>query len=236
MSILLPHSDDEVFILPFLQQLIKQGFILKVFFITTSANQAHAIIREKESENTLSTIVAGTEIVNFGRIYNILDGNLPNLHQKVLDLLLADKNIILSEGIITPILEGGHFDHDEVFKIGNLISIAQKKNHFCFSLYNAYKTPFVRVSTIFQGPVRGNLETIKFSFCEGLNYLAKCLNYKSQFVILTFLLPGLISTFLIKRKIQILHVTSFDSQSPHPGNLFYENSFKKRIKQLLGVN
>lgn len=230
LSILLPHSDDELFILPFIESQINQGYVVKIFFVTYDFNP----LREGESTKTLSQY-EGLETIQFGKLNNVIDGKLHNSHPEVLHQLEENTFIQSSERLVCPTFEGGHVDHDEIFKITYALASKLKKPLYTFSLYNAYKTPFVRVATLFQGPVQGNKEVISFSFKSGLSYLKKSFYYKSQYVVLTVLFPGLFRTFLLKRRIEILKVTHFDPNAPHPGKLFYDNPWKNRIKSILRV-
>ena len=230
MSILLPHSDDELFILPFVEEQLLQGILVKIFFITSDFNP----LREGESNKTLSHL-AGVEICQFGILNNVRDGKLSHSSADVFTLLEKDSSILASDILVTPIFEGGHVDHDEIFKIGYALALKYKKMHLCFSLYNSYSTPLVRVATIFQGPVKGNLQTVTFSFRKGLSYLRKSFYYKSQYVVLAILFPGLVRTFILKRKIHILEVTDFNPNLPHPGRVFHSNPWKTKIKSILGL-
>ncbi len=230
LSIILPHSDDELFILPFVESKLQQGFLIKIFFVTSDFNP----LREEESGKMLS-LYDGVEVIQFGRLNKISDGKLSSVSEDVLRLLGEHSFIKSSLYLVCPTYEGGHMDHDATFKIGYALALKLEKPLLVFSLYNAYQTPFVRVSTFFQGPVVGEKEIINFSFRKGLSYLRKSFYYKSQLVILTVLFPGLFRTFLLKRRIEILKVKHFDEKIPHPGRLFYSNPWKNRIKSLLRV-
>lgn len=230
LSILLPHSDDELFILPLIESKILQGFLVKVFFITTDFNPGRA----RESGKMLSQYNE-VEIIEFGTINNVIDGKLRLSSDKVLALLDIDSIIQSSQLLVCPTFEGGHVDHDEIFKISYALALKHKMPLYCFSLYNAYQTPFVRVSTLFQGPVQGEKEIISFSLKRGISYVKNCFIYKSQFVILMILFFGIFRTFILKRRIEVLKVTHFDPGIPHPGKIFYENPWKNKIKSFLRV-
>lgn len=230
LSILLPHSDDELFILPFIKMKMNQGHVVNVFFITSDFNP----MREEESLKVLADF-GDIRIVQFGRLNDISDGQLSLFAETVSDLLEKNSLIQSSDFLVTPIFEGGHVDHDGIFKIGHQLACKLQKTHLAFSLYNAYGTPFVRVASIILGPVQGTIETIHFSLAEGLTYLKKSFCYKSQRVILAVLFPGLVWTFLVKRKIEILKVAHFNPVDPHPGRIFYKNPWKNKIKYLLRV-
>ena len=173
LSILLPHSDDELFILPFIKMKMNQGHAVNIFFITSDFN----LIREEESLKVLAGF-GDMRIVQFGRINNIADGQLSLFTEKVNELLEKNSLIQASDFLVTPIFEGGHVDHDEIFKIGHQLACTLKKPHLAFSLYNAYGTPFVRVASIILGPVQGSVETIYFSLADGLTYLKNILHTK----------------------------------------------------------
>ena len=227
----MPHNDDELFILPFIESQISKGYLIKVFFMTYDNNP----VREGESSRTFDKYKE-IETFQFGRLYNLMDGNLSKSSDIALKILLENQLIQSSETIVCPTYEGGHVDHDEIFKISCTVALRLQKPLIVFSLYNAYQTPFVRVATLFEGPVIGEREVITFSLYSGFNYFKKSFFYKSQLVILLVLMPGLLKTFLFKRKIEILKVKNFDPTIPHPGKLFYESQLKKKIKTVLGLN
>lgn len=228
MSILLPHSDDELFALPLINQKINEGWKINIFFITSDSNS----IREEESKKMLSHFPNVT-IHQFGRLNKINDGNLKNCKEIVESLLEKNSLIQSSDAILTPVFEGGHVDHDSAFIIGHSIASKLSKPHYCFSLYNAYETFFVRVSALRAGPVQGEIETINFKLSEGHSFLKKVFFYRSQFVILAILFSGLFKIFIMKRKMEVMKVSSFDPARKHPGRLFYENQMKNKIKSLL---
>ena len=229
ISILLPHCDDELFVLPFIEKKISEGYIVNVFFLIEAS-----VVRQKESEKLLSKYSL-VNVFHFGTIHKIPDGKISEHQEIVFSLLKSDEKIISASSIITPAFEGGHVDHDEIFLIGHQLLRNLNKTHLCFSTYNSYKTPFVRVSKIYKGIMDGEFEQVNFSLLDGMRYLFQCFYFKSQFIILAILFPGLIRTFLFKRKIELLRVTSFDSKATHPGKIFYQNDLKKKMKAFLMV-
>jgi hypothetical protein len=230
LSILLPHCDDEIFLLPFLEKKISEGYCVNIFFLLQSSP-----IRQNESQKFFSQF-ANVTIFHWGNMYLVPDGKLSSHTCIVSKSLLAHSNIIQSVLIIAPMFEGGHIDHDEAFLIGYKLSQELKKTFMCFSTYNSYQTPFVRVATVYQGKVLGSIESFSFSFRQGLRYLSQCRFYKSQFVILMVLFPGLVRTFLVKKRIELIRVESFDPTGMHPGRVFYNNELKKRVKTFLMAN
>lgn len=229
LSILLPHCDDELFILPYIEKKSSEGCLVKVFFLLSSEEK-----RQKESQKIFSRF-KNIVVSYLGNDHFIADGKLKNNSEKIFGALLLNKQIMDSEVIVTPIFEGGHIDHDETFIIGQKLAKKMNKVHLCFSTYNSYHTPLVRVATVYQGMVFGKIEKIHFSFWKGIKYLRQCFHFKSQFVILVVLFPGLVRTFLLKRQIEVLQVERFDISDPHPGKIFYNNDFKKKVQAFLAA-
>jgi hypothetical protein len=227
LSILLPHCDDELFVLPFIEKKTSEGYVVCVFYLVEANLQ-----RQKESEELFSQYKA-VKIFHLGSLHNIQDGKLSSSLDYIFEILSNYAEIHSCEILMTPMFEGGHIDHDATFQIGYRLGSKLKKDHFAFSTYNAYETPFVRVATVFQKIVTGKIESVRFTFLEGLNYLRQCFRFKSQFVILTFLFPGLVRTFLIKKKIEILKVEDFNPQALHPGRIFYKSALKDKVKGFL---
>jgi hypothetical protein len=229
ISILLPHCDDELFILAFIEQKISEGYLINVFFLL-EAN----LIRQKESQKIFSKYSA-VNVSHLGFDHHVPDGKLSEHHERVLLLLDKNEKIQNSQFIVTAAFEGGHVDHDASFLIGNELSRRLNKDHFCFSTYNSYQTFFVRVSRIYLGKMDGEITEVRFNINDGIRYLFNCTKYGSQFVILAVLFPGLVRMFLFRRKIEMLRVIKFYPDRPHPGRLFYESNFKKKMKSLLLV-
>lgn len=228
MSILLPHYDDELFILPFIDQKVKEGFKIFLYFFSTDLDPS----REEESLKMLANY-SSVEVVSFGIRHNIIDGKVFEKKHFIIDELRRNVHIASSDLLVTPMFEGGHYDHDEIFKVGHSLATELKIPQLCFSIYNGYDTSFVRVARIIQGPAQGLVETLRFSLSDGLSYLAKCFYFKSQWKILSVLFPGMVRLFIFRRRIELLVVTSFDQTLPHPGPLFYENQLKAKVKKIL---
>ena len=127
--ILCPHPDDEIFALPLVKQFPKEDEV-SVLYLTST------LIRRKEAEkscflNKWNSIFA----CDLGFFFN--DGLI---HQKYKELNLLIFKLIKKYNIfISPIIEGGHQDHDSVGYCILKNSIHKNVNNFYFyTTYTAF--------------------------------------------------------------------------------------------------
>jgi hypothetical protein len=183
---ILPHFDDEVFVIPKIRMDLKEGSRIKFFFLMTSE------LRFKESQKFLSKMgVDKNDIISIGREFQIQDSliheNLVVIYKKILSSLTTLSPI---DDIICPAYEGGHQDHDSASILSRKLARVFKSKVIEFYLYNGYGTfgRFYKVAS----PINvKKIILIDYSF-EDHSALFKVLTtYKSQFMTMLGLLPFL---------------------------------------------
>jgi LmbE family N-acetylglucosaminyl deacetylase len=143
--IVLPHQDDEVFCLHILQYF--QDYLLSFIYLTNGSptnELKSAQVRELESRRAIDAISKGAEIFNYGLIMGLADGKLAR--QFSIDDLKR-LNDFIGQGskpcaFISPILEGGHQDHDAAFIITENLCRSWAAEHYTFPLYSSSHFPF----------------------------------------------------------------------------------------------
>ena len=140
--ILIPHPDDEIFLLPLLERFSNEP----IYFICLTDGQ-HAsdnslgIRRSAEFEKSISClnrIGFQAEILLFHSAKNIRDGFLHEDFTK--DMFSQLQSLVESvnpETIIAPAFEGGHQDHDAVSLLSNLLNNHTEANLIHFSTYRS---------------------------------------------------------------------------------------------------
>ena len=125
--ILCAHPDDEIFIFPHITNFPITHYEISALFFTES------LIRRKEAE--LSCNLKGWNILfssNYGLNFN--DGEL---HLKFRELDLFIKKILEEYHIVfSPVIEGGHQDHDTIGFSIYMKALQDKDKHFYF--YTTY--------------------------------------------------------------------------------------------------
>jgi len=143
--VLLPHPDDEVFCLHILQYF--QDYIFSFIYLTNGSptnELKSAQIREIESRRAIELISTRAEIFNYGLITGLADGKLARQFSKD---DLKKLNDFIGQGLkpcafISPILEGGHQDHDAAFIITENLCRSWEAEHYTFPLYSSSHLPF----------------------------------------------------------------------------------------------
>lgn len=238
--IVLPHQDDEFFILPYIEYLLKIGRDIRVIYITNGKYSDHdPVTRINESQKTLSNYgVDLKNIVHYGYENSVNDSEIPFKLNQIHDYL---KNLILSYHdnvveILAPAWEGGHQDHDALNRvILNILHGFNKTSIFHqFYLYNSYKTiaPFFRVMY----PVCMNEKTKEFCFTfkSSIRAVYNAFNYKSQYkTFFGILIPSIVQ-FTIFRKIYLqIPNPQFNLDPPHSGILLYERRRRFEYSNML---
>lgn len=244
--LIIPHQDDEFFILPYLEYLIKCNRKIFVIFITNGKYDSHdPIIRMEESKRTLTHYgIKASNIINYGYDNSLEDAQIPfkmTAVHRFLNEFIDSHPFEISE-VIAPAWEGGHQDHDALNRI--ILNILRKKNKTNilrqYYLYNSFNIsyPFYRV----MHPTLVDNNTIIFNipFISSVRAITQFINYKSQFKTFIGLIFPAIYQFLFIRKIFIQipdDISDFrDAIPPHAGILFYERrgrfTFKEMIENL----
>ncbi len=129
--IISPHPDDELFALPHARQLESIGSLITVLFITATPKRSREAIR---SCNTLGWDYLFANDLGF--VFH--DGYM---HKEFINLKLLFESIFNDyDHILSPVIEGGHQDHDTVGVACLRLSNKFKDSNFIFyPLYTATK-------------------------------------------------------------------------------------------------
>lgn len=240
LIILLPHQDDEIAILPLLDE-IQNSINLKIIYLTTNKNEKLNQKRNNESLNVLKKIgIKKNDIFFLNNKHRIYDKNLYKKSNEVIKYLLSKKNLITLDRdstILTTSFEGGHPDHDASFFICMKIYKKLKyKKFMSFPLYNSEKKlmPFQAFKNIMK--YNDQLIFIETSLAKSFFYLKLIFTYKSQMKTILSLFPFYLYRCLIKQSFILIDHSYNENfiSKPHQGKLFYEKrkwmafeSFKK---------
>lgn len=228
--LLLPHHDDEFFMMKGIWDRIRGGQTIVVVYLTFgSIYGASSAQRLKESTRALKWIGVPAENVHqVGIEQDIFDGLL---HTRLHDAFLAVECIIRNREfteICVPAWEGGHQDHDSAHYLGTtvvrkLLPTAELRE---FPIYTAYKRPAPFFSVMRLIPRDGRADSTPVSVPERMKMLRAISFYHSQWKTFMGLLPGILTRVLIRGALETRRVTGIDYQNrPHAGALYYERRF-----------
>lgn len=217
--ILVPHFDDEVFILAPLI-LDKERFQNPLFVFITSDDGE----RFPESIAFLKKFGFKQEDFLFiGRDLKVSDGSVVKRISEIssnLISLLKDENGLL---ILTTAWEGGHPDHDAVALIANLISEKINAQSLEYWTYNGQDTKghfFNFMRPIYDSDMVLNYK-IPLHLYIKIFYSIRV--YKSQWKTWVGFLPALLLKIFYRREIKLTAPKkSFQLMRPHDGPLLYE--------------
>jgi hypothetical protein len=233
---LLPHPDDEFFILPYINFLKSNNYLIKIIYFTNGVYKNHSSTeREMETISVLEKFnILNEDIFFFGRLNNINDANIINSHGSIINFL--NSYIFLNyhniNKIILPAWEGGHHDHDA---LNMIVQYTCKKYNYDISiyqfyLYNCYNIiyPFYRVMY----PLTNiNLIYINITLLETIKVILCAFKYKSQWRTFLGLLPFAAISLLTRRGMYIQRCDfELTNERPHKGLLLYER--RKRFNYL----
>ncbi|HEY8270711.1 MAG TPA: PIG-L family deacetylase, partial [Pseudobdellovibrionaceae bacterium] len=127
---ILPHQDDESFLIPKIRSDIADEAEPIFYFLTKSAiSEEMASTRQSESKEFLSLLgVKEKNILFLGQTHSILDGTVVDhlsLLKTKLSILIQkhiDSTNATSIEIICPAFEGGHHDHDAAFILSRALA------------------------------------------------------------------------------------------------------------------
>jgi LmbE family N-acetylglucosaminyl deacetylase len=141
---LLAHQDDEVFCLH-LFHLFKEAKIT-FFFLTdgaTGGSESIKLRRSEELAEALQYLPVHLSVFQFGLLNKLRDGDLASdfsrIDFQVLNEMISD---IEPDYLVSPILEGGHQDHDAVYLITSFIAKNYNISHYSFPMYSSGILPF----------------------------------------------------------------------------------------------
>lgn len=133
---ILPHHDDEMFVIPKINKDLQDGHHLKFFFLMKSE------LRMKESQIFLTALgVKNEDIISIGKKFDVKDGvvhlSLENIYN---DLYTTLSNLENVDEIVCTAYEGGHNDHDVAAILSRALAKKINVKVLEFYLYNGYGT------------------------------------------------------------------------------------------------
>lgn len=240
-TLLLPHMDDEVFILPYLVDLSRDSTnSVQIIYLTKSEgrnNRFSSKVRANESLRMIRKILPNASVTFLGDELGIEDLALHErisiVEKSVLEIL--DPNC---EKIIAPHFEGGHLDHDSANFLAFKIAIQKSIKLVTFNLYSArhHKNTFYKVAK----PTVGN-EMIHARARYSLKSLKHLIQipfvYKSQFRTWVGIFPALFWRVAFRNKVLLFEIQSVQHEiAPNNGKILYENrkdgSFQQWLKSI----
>ncbi len=133
---ILPHHDDEMFVIPKIMRDLKENHQIKFFFLMESD------LRMKESVKFLTRLgVKGESIISIGKKLKVPDGSIHLFMDEIYSTIMATANSEKKlEEIVCTAFEGGHNDHDSASLIARNIAGKFNATVFEFYLYNGHGT------------------------------------------------------------------------------------------------
>ena len=195
---LLPHYDDEMFVIPKIVTDLKNNYELKFFFLMKSEQ------RLKESQKYLTRLgVYKENIITIGEILDVEDGFIHLKIESIYTILVSylEKYSNIDE-IVSTAYEGGHNDHDMASLIARCLAQKFKIKFMEFYLYNGNSTrgKFYQVAS----PIQiSKIITIKYSLRDFLTIIIAPIFYKSQMNAMLGLWPFLLFKILLKKPLTL---------------------------------
>lgn len=224
--VLLPHMDDEVFIIPYLVELEKTSANdIHILFLTKSEGRLNKYkhgVREAESTKMLKKIVPRCKIQFLGTLLQAEDLSLHTSLDQIFKFLLKnidqDCNLVIS-----PHYEGGHIDHDSTSILAMKIAGEFKAPLHTFNLYSGRKLNRVLFKvakpTELNEVIKIRVRRDSFKYIISIPFI-----YKSQIQTWIGIYPSLVWRLLVRGKCELNIACNFDHLlKPNNGNIFYEN-------------
>jgi hypothetical protein len=227
IAILLPHMDDEVFIIPYLVYLKKQEINEVTFYYLTKSqgrnNRFDQSVRESESTRMIKSIFPDAPIEFLGRKFEVEDLFLHEKIDLLFEYLLHELNGKYDQ-LVSTHFEGGHIDHDSAGILSFKLAKSARIQLLTFNLYSARSNsgPFYRVAK----PIYLSKYDLKISI-HRMSYSRILLIpfvFKSQIRTWVGIYPALFWRLLIRRKFSLNLDPEFNPlQRPNDGKILYEN-------------
>lgn len=201
--LILPHQDDEIFILPLIIE-ANPRLVIYMSFGTpeNSFGRKNSRIRCDESSRSWNALGGHAHIIQFGLEFGLRDGLVHNdLHYSHVEILLS---IIKGRGakrIITTALEGGNQDHDTCNVLSRYIGQSLNIPVVDFNTYRSSNLPggflpFYRVMCKHQASdTPPSCLKLRFNYVYRSLVVAKV--YSSQYKTWFGLLPFIIGKYIL---------------------------------------
>lgn len=226
---LLPHPDDELFVLP--RIIFEHRAQARCWCVFTTSGECHGVRAETRANESLRTLrrigIPDEQIVFVGAAAEVRSSALINNMDRVYDrlqTLVAGRTL---GAIYTSAYEGGHPDHDATFFLAQQLAVSAETTcalleYYCYNGFAAYFMLPYRV----MAPIALRLLTRRVSWGDAWRTVSSVRNYRSQARSWLGLFGGLCWQTLILRT-ERLHPTTLPRplERPHAGRLFYEGRF-----------
>lgn len=228
--VLLPHFDDEVFVLLPLLNSRSSSSTIKFIFLTR--DESH---RKNESLCFLKDYgFSSDQIIFLGDELNLPDGHLVQHLSTAKDRLQQIFSHLKPSLVLAPDWEGGHQDHDASYLLSMILSKEWECPSYHYMTYtgNNCHGYFYRVLHSNPSRSRALISNSKYSFFDVVQLLWRIRYYKSQWKTWLGLLPFLALNLILKRKVDLVHGSmSICQNPPHEGPLLYERYKRMTYQQ-----
>lgn len=194
VAYILPHHDDELFIIPKISSDLKAHKNVYVFYLMNASLSSP--IRSSESLIFLKRLgISSDNIIFVGNNLQARDGQIHTVLSEIYSIMKTCFQQNYIQEIVCPAYEGGHQDHDSAAVIARALGNYFQIKITEFYLYNGMKTKgkFYRVAF----PLSKTNMGLNFSFNDVKHLLMGPLTYRSQWSAMLGLMPPLIITALL---------------------------------------
>lgn len=227
--LILAHQDDEVFVLNYLRKLEVSHAIYLTNGLRRGARYSNEI-RRLEAEESWRIIAPNVRVIHFGSERNLRDGML---HYDISKEAILQIKAIVSEVkpsfIITTLNDGSHQDHDTTFYVARSV-LPQACDLYAFPTYRS-NFIFPRMFRVMKIPPGLELSQIKSqgSIKQMILTLRIMMVYKTQFVTLVGLAPGILVRMILGSKILLFDQRAFSFQ---PRYFFYQERGRANVREV----
>ena len=234
-AILLPHMDDEVFLIPYLVELNSLGLKdVSIYFLTKSEGRNLRFsqeIRENESLRMIKSILPSAEVRFLGREFNVGD---QHLHENLAEIFrYLEKELVKNcDVLISTHFEGGHIDHDSSGILSGHLAELLGCKFLTFNLYSARRRKGFLYKVAKSTESNLELKKIKIQITVYFYVVLIPFRYKSQFRTWIGLYPPLFWRLLVRRKFQLNVSPKFNPLlKQNSGRILYENRLDGEFDQ-----
>ncbi len=190
---ILPHNDDEIFVIPKIREDLKNQNNLIFFYLMKDER------RLNESITFLTGLgVKQENIISLGKKLNIHDGSV-YLHLSPLfnEFCHQLKQLGTINEIICPAYEGGHHDHDATSVLARRLAKEFSSQVVEFYLYNGYGTSGKFYNVAFPINVK-KAYLLSYRFIDRVSLFFVPFIYRSQLLAMLGLLPFLFFKSIVR--------------------------------------
>lgn len=216
--VLLPHFDDEVFLLPlFAGDYEKLQCCVFVFIMSGTA------VRKRESMAYMERFgVREDQILFLDHVFKVQDGEVVSYLNEIFEAVVLLLSNLKPQVLVGTAWEGGHQDHDAVFVLTRVVAAYFGVESFHFFTYNGYRTRgrWFRVIHPIDDPEDSECHSVPFFVA--IKVLFGVRFFVSQFRSWIGLFPFLATRLLAFQKLYLINGKRIKLMRPHAGPLLYE--------------